>query len=86
LREWWWRRKEEQRDGAVGYEMWMYVCVCSVGLLCQGRWFSFDLVESSSYVGLWKSTGKNKETSYFCMKKVFLWDHFGNRLPIATLF
>jgi hypothetical protein len=58
LREWWWRRKEEQRDVAVGCEMWICMCVryiYSVGLSCQGRWFSLDPVESwrgaSSYVG-----------------------------------
>jgi hypothetical protein len=31
--------------GVVGCQMWMCVCVCSVGLLCQGRRFSFDPVE-----------------------------------------
>ncbi len=33
------------KGGAVGCEMRMCVCVCSVGLLCQGMRFSFDPVE-----------------------------------------
>ncbi len=31
---------------AVGCEMWICVCVCSIGLSCQGMQFSFDPVES----------------------------------------
>ncbi len=73
LREWWWRRKEEQREGAVGCEMWMCVCVCSFGLSCQGRRLSFDPVESwcgtSSYVGSWKSTGNKQRDSLFSHEK-----------------
>ncbi len=78
------------RRSKVGCEMWMCVCGCSVGLSCQGRQFSLYCWIMAWYQFLrrvMKTTGKEKKWSNFSWKKTVLpWEHFGNRVPIGTLY